>query len=62
MPKLIALRVEIGTRFPAAQTSQGKVLLAALPPDELAAALAVPEPGRAAAVHRPLRRSSCATS
>jgi hypothetical protein len=32
MPKIIALRVDIGTRFPAAQTSQGKVLLAALSP------------------------------
>jgi IclR family transcriptional regulator, pca regulon regulatory protein len=42
VPKLIALRVEIGTRFPAVQTSQGKVLLAALPPEELAAALAQP--------------------
>jgi IclR family transcriptional regulator, pca regulon regulatory protein len=45
VPKLIALRVDIGTRFPAQQTSQGKVLLAALPPDELAATLA--EPSRA---------------
>ena len=42
VPKLIALRVDIGTRFPAAQTSQGKVLLAALPPDRLPAALAEP--------------------
>jgi IclR family pca regulon transcriptional regulator len=42
VPKLIALRVEIGTRFPAVRTSQGKVLLAALSPDELAAALAQP--------------------
>src|SRR3712207_1819873 len=42
VPKLIALRVEIGTRFPAAQTSQGKVLLAALSPDELDATLALP--------------------
>jgi IclR family transcriptional regulator, pca regulon regulatory protein len=42
VPKLIALRVDIGTRFPAAQTSQGKVLLAALSPDELEAALAQP--------------------
>ncbi|MGY1710589.1 IclR family transcriptional regulator C-terminal domain-containing protein [Geodermatophilus sp. SYSU D00758] len=42
VPKLIALRVEIGTRFPAAQTSQGKVLLAALPPEELDATLAQP--------------------
>ncbi len=45
VPKLIALRVDIGTRFPAVQTSQGKVLLAALAPDELTAALA--EPSRA---------------
>lgn len=42
VPKLIALRVDIGTRFPAAQTSQGKVLLAALSPAELDAALAQP--------------------
>jgi len=42
VPKLIALRVEIGTRFPAVQTSQGKVLLAALSPAELAETLAVP--------------------
>ncbi|MGY1915381.1 IclR family transcriptional regulator domain-containing protein [Blastococcus sp. SYSU DS0973] len=40
VPKLIALRVDIGTRFPATQTSQGKVLLAALSPDELADTLA----------------------
>jgi len=42
VPKLIALRVDIGTRFPAVQTSQGKVLLAALPPDRVAAVLAQP--------------------
>ena len=42
VPKIIALRVEIGTRFPAAQTSQGKVLLAALAPDEVAPTLAQP--------------------
>jgi IclR family pca regulon transcriptional regulator len=42
VPKLIALRVDIGTRFPAVLTSQGKVLLAALSPDEVAAALAQP--------------------
>src|SRR5215213_8087628 len=45
VPKLIALRVDIGTRFPAVQTSQGKVLLAALPPGDLEAVLA--EPSRA---------------
>ena len=42
VPKIIALAVTIGTRFPAMQTSLGKVLLAALPPEEVAAALARP--------------------
>jgi IclR family transcriptional regulator, pca regulon regulatory protein len=42
VPKLIALRVEIGTRFPAAYTSQGKVLLAALDAAALARVLAEP--------------------
>src|SRR4051794_24528177 len=42
VPKLITLRVEIGTRFPAVQTSQGKVLLAALSPQDLADTLAQP--------------------
>jgi IclR family transcriptional regulator, pca regulon regulatory protein len=42
VPKLITLRVEIGTRFPAVQTSQGKVLLAALSPAELEETLAQP--------------------
>src|SRR5260370_32722143 len=41
-PRLTARRVEIGTHSPGAQTSQGKVLLAALPPDQVAAALAPP--------------------
>src|SRR5881398_3702111 len=45
VPKIIALRVDIGTLFPAPQTSQGKVLLAALSAGELAATLA--EPSRA---------------
>jgi IclR family pca regulon transcriptional regulator len=42
VPKLIALRVDIGTRFPAVQTSQGKVLLAGLTTDQLEATLAEP--------------------
>lgn len=42
VPKLVTLAVTIGTRFPAAQTSLGKVLLAALEPDELDRALATP--------------------
>jgi IclR family transcriptional regulator, pca regulon regulatory protein len=35
VPKIITLAVSIGTRFPALQTSLGKVLLASLPPDEV---------------------------
>lgn len=42
VPKIIALRVEIGTRFPAPQTSQGKVLLAALDKRELDRVLGEP--------------------
>jgi IclR family pca regulon transcriptional regulator len=42
VPKIIALRVSIGTRFPAAQTSQGKVLLADLSTDALEETLAQP--------------------
>jgi IclR family transcriptional regulator, pca regulon regulatory protein len=46
VPKIITLRVEIGTRFPALVTSQGKVLLAALQPQLLAAALREPSRSR----------------
>jgi IclR family transcriptional regulator, pca regulon regulatory protein len=42
VPKIIALRVEIGTRFPAARTSQGKVLLADLDRTALTEVLAQP--------------------
>jgi IclR family pca regulon transcriptional regulator len=42
VPKIIALRVEIGTRFPVVPTSQGKVLLAALDRDDVTRALAIP--------------------
>jgi IclR family pca regulon transcriptional regulator len=42
VPKIITLRVNIGTRFPAVVTSQGKVLLAALDPDVLVATLGEP--------------------
>lgn len=40
--RLITLRVEVGTRFPALQTSQGKVLLAALEGQALTSTLALP--------------------
>src|SRR5579884_1758670 len=42
VPKIIALAVTIGTRFPAMPTSLGKVLLAALPADEAERVLAEP--------------------
>jgi len=42
VPKIIALRVDIGTLFPAPQTSQGKVLLAALPSEELDRVIKLP--------------------
>ena len=42
VPKLVTLSVTIGTRFPALQTSLGKVLLAALPDEQVDAVLAEP--------------------
>jgi IclR family transcriptional regulator, pca regulon regulatory protein len=50
VPKIVALVVQIGTRFPALQTSLGKVLLAALDPGEADAVLA--EPTRSGLVPR----------
>jgi IclR family transcriptional regulator, pca regulon regulatory protein len=42
VPKIVTLRVQIGTRFPALQTSLGKVLLADLTPGEVETVLAEP--------------------
>jgi IclR family pca regulon transcriptional regulator len=42
VPKIIALSVHIGTRFPAVATSMGHVLLASLPRTELLRALRIP--------------------
>jgi len=42
VPKIVTLAVTIGTRFPAMQTSLGKVLLAALPPGEAERVLVEP--------------------
>ena len=42
VPKIVTLAVTIGTRFPAMQTSLGKVLLAALPPGAAERVLAEP--------------------
>jgi IclR family transcriptional regulator, pca regulon regulatory protein len=50
VPKIVTLAVTIGTRFPALQTSLGKVLLAALPLAEAEQVLA--EPSRSGIVPR----------
>lgn len=42
VPKIVTLAVTIGTRFPAMQTSLGKILLAALPPEQAERTLAEP--------------------
>ena len=61
VPKLIALRVDVGTRFPAVQTSQGKVLLAGLAPTSSRPRWPSPA-GRGCRRTSGGRRSSCATS
>ncbi len=53
VPKIIALAVTIGTRFPAMPTSLGKVLLAALPPGAAEQALAEPSRSGITARWRP---------
>lgn len=53
VPKIVALAVQIGTRFPALQTSLGKVLLAALDPAEVARVLAEPSRSGLTPVWRP---------
>ncbi len=53
VPKIIALAVTIGTRFPAMQTSLGKVMLAALPADEAERVLAEPSRSGIAARWQP---------
>jgi IclR family pca regulon transcriptional regulator len=55
VPKIITLAVQIGTRFPAAPTSLGKVLLAGLDADELDRALAQPSRAGVAARWQPDR-------
>ena len=53
VPKIITIAVTIGTRFPALQTSLGKVLLAELAPDELEQVLALPSRSGIAPLWRP---------
>ena len=60
VPKIVTLSVVIGTRFPALQTSLGKVLLAALPDDEVDAVLAEPSRSGVRPVWNPSRRERTA--
>ena len=53
VPKIIALQVSIGTRFPAAPTSLGKVLLAGLDPEALRGVMAQPSRSGVTARWRP---------
>ncbi|GIE76678.1 IclR family transcriptional regulator [Actinoplanes philippinensis] len=53
VPKIVTLAVSIGTRFPAAATSMGKVLLAALPPAAVPGVLAEPSRSGIAARWQP---------
>lgn len=55
VPKIITIAVTIGTRFPALQTSLGKVLLADLSPDELDRVLAEPSRSGIAPLWKPGR-------
>ncbi|HKE76720.1 MAG TPA: IclR family transcriptional regulator C-terminal domain-containing protein [Acidimicrobiales bacterium] len=57
VPKIIALAVHIGTRFPAVATSMGQVLLADLPRDELSAVLETPSQSGIIPRISPSRRS-----
>jgi IclR family pca regulon transcriptional regulator len=56
VPKIISLRVDVGTRFPAPQTSQGKVLLAAMEADEVDEVLR--QPSRSGLPPAPPRRKA----
>lgn len=53
VPKVVSVSVNVGTRFPAANTALGKALLAALQPGELRAALRTPSRSPVAP-HRPM--------
>lgn len=53
VPKIITIAVTIGTRFPALQTSLGKVLLAELAPETLEGVLATPSRSGIAPLWRP---------
>lgn len=55
VPKLVTLSVAVGTRFPAAQTSLGKVLLASMSPEELDALLEQPTRSGVVASWQPSR-------
>lgn len=55
VPKIVTLAVQIGTRFPALQTSLGKVMLAALDPEEAERVLTEPSRSGLVPLWRPDR-------
>ena len=57
VPKIITIAVSVGTRLPAATTSMGRVLLAALPPADRDAALTAAPRGDRPAAAAPGRRA-----
>lgn len=56
VPKIIGLSVQIGTRFPAAATSMGHVLLSELTPKQLDVVLSTPSQSRVIPRIKPTRR------
>src|SRR3954451_13243306 len=56
VPKIVGLSVQIGTRFPALQTSLGKVLLAELDPADLERVLAEPTRSGLTPLWRPSKK------
>lgn len=59
VPKIVTLAVQIGTRFPALQTSLGKVLLSALSPEEVERVLAEPSRSGLEPLWRPGPEERC---
>jgi IclR family pca regulon transcriptional regulator len=60
VPKIVTIAVSVGTRMPAASTSMGRVLLAALAPADRRAALAAPPRGDLRAAVTPSGRALAA--
>lgn len=60
VPRIVTLAVQVGTRFPALQTSLGKVLLSALSPEEAERVLEEPSRSGLEPLWRPGAEERCA--